>query len=407
MRDEFDKKLIAARPAHYQSTTKFTDAVMTKINKPEIFSAAIRNMDVTTKETFIMKLRHLPKFALIAIIVGSLLLLTGTTYAVVKTISELSNVKVDKSSTNEFGREQLKVAFNGCKTYETQDTTYELKKSSGLSADDGAKALQAACEIGIAEKWIIDNLFSPGSAPPYLRDTADTITTIGDKTVTLKTAGEREFSSDARVVMDGKPALRTELKVGDTVIYYPDDVATSRTQKEHSSKDIVLFKLSLEPKYYSLNIQSYVNPRGACMSNSERQCLKSNGINQTTLIVTRGGARQSTQETRHTKQLQGKVVDFGGEIIKLDVGGGVIYTVRTARDVVAEYNQTTVYGLASLDTIYAKSDPDTLKINIGDSLDVYYLEGDSVADDIAWSQVLSISLMVERIPNNLDVLRKY
>jgi hypothetical protein len=82
--------------------------------------------------------------------------------------------------------------------------------------------------------------------------------------------------------------------------------------------------------------------------------------------------------------------------------------LKTPHNVVDKYNDSTVYGLASFDNIYANTDPEALKIKVGDSLDIYYLEeSDESAHTITWANTLTIALMVERIPDNLQTLRKY
>ena len=150
----FDIRIALARPDTYAISTDFTDRVMATVASSEILSAHVRNMSVNKKETFMMKLRHLPKFAIIAIAIGALLLLAGTTYAVVQTIKD---VNVDQSGTNKFGREQLQVTFNGCEDQQQRGTTYEVKRGSNLSAEDGVKVLEARCQLDVIEKWVAND----------------------------------------------------------------------------------------------------------------------------------------------------------------------------------------------------------------------------------------------------------
>ena len=405
---KFDAQLIAARPKNHKAKRAFTDAVMSSIKSSEIFSSQIRRMNVNKKETLFMKLRHLPKIAIIAIAVGALALLTGTTYAVVKTVQGLSNVTVNESSTNEFGRKQLDVTLNGCEFPYESGTTYELKEGGELSAEDGVKALQARCDMENISEWIQANMNSEHAPPAYLMDQAHAITAITDSTVTLQDKGEKPLPQTAKVIVKNNEAgQRSDLKVGDIVIYYSDTMRSPWSRQE-TNGEVVIFKASQPAKYYTLEIQSYVNPRGPCMSNPERNCLKSNGINQTTLMVAMGGARHTIDESEDTREVQGRVVSYDAAQIKVDVGKGVIYTFFTTGNIIERYNQTTVYGLASFDTIYSKTDPEALKIRIGDDIGVGYLEDpSSFSHEISWNQLLGINLMVERIPNNLDVLRKY
>lgn len=410
----FDIRIALARPDTYAISTDFTDRVMATVASSEILSAHVRNMSVNKKETFMMKLRHLPKFAIIAIAIGALLLLAGTTYAVVQTIKD---VNVDQSGTNKFGREQLQVTFNGCEDQQQRGTTYEVKRGSNLSAEDGVKVLEARCQLDVIEKWVANDTKSQqimgdrAGASVYIGiGGVDTVDTIGTGSITLKMAGEKGLPQDTRFVEDGNLIDKSDIKPGDSVMYFnPHFYSFSFRSTDSTPTDsIVVFKLPLDARYYNLDYQSYVTSRGPCMSNPTRTCLIASNINHTILIVEYGGAFHTIDEREDTKQLQGIVKSYDDQSIKLDVGEGVIYTLETPHNVVDKYNTSTVYGLASLDGIYAKTDPEALKIKVGDSLDIYYLESSSESSHtISWGMALTIGLMVERIPNNLDVLQKY
>ncbi|MEO5950017.1 MAG: hypothetical protein ABIQ04_01065 [Candidatus Saccharimonadales bacterium] len=402
----FDALLLAAKPGSYSRNLKFTDTVMQKVQHYEILSSAVRKMDVNKKETFIMKLKHLPRIAIVAIAIGALALLTGTTYAVVQTIQEHANIKIENSKTNEFGRQQLDVSFQGCSLPNDKNTTYELKEGGGLSAEDGVKALQASCDMVHVGDWMKNNVLSPDQPPAFLLDQVDTVTAISDTSITLAKFGEKPFPQSSKVLLVDSIIERKDLKVGDTVFYYPD--TRSRTYAEHGSKEVAVFKVSQTAKYYGSDIQSYVSPRGPCHLNPERTCLQSNHINQTTLIIASGGGKPSINQTEVPKEVQGKLISYDASQFKLDVGKGVIYTFSTTSNIFDYFNCVKVYNLASFDGIYAKTDPEALKIIVGDNIDLFYLEAeDTASHDIAWSQMTGITLQVERIPNNLDVLRKY
>ncbi|HET6746809.1 MAG TPA: hypothetical protein VFH06_01745 [Candidatus Saccharimonadales bacterium] len=420
MKTIIDTYIAAARPDDSQNANVlFTDRVMTSITSSEIFSSAIRKTSVTKKETLFMKLRHLPKIAIIAIAIGALLFVTGTTYAVVQTISNLSHVKVDESSTNEFGRKQLSVKFNSCDEQKKEGTTYELKRGSNLSAEDGAKVLQAKCDMDTLTSWIQNDAQSVEKMGNFARtytrlmpglNTADIVKEIKGNTLVLEHRGERLLAEDARVVEENKVIPRDTLKVGDAIVYFVPatfgDMGVAQESKDASG--VVIFKLPLPAQYYSLEYQSYVNVRAACDGNPERTCLKSNGINHTTLVVTYGGGLPSMSDPRTPREIQGRVVSYDANLIKLDVGKGVIYTIQTPRSIIDQYNQNKVYTLAGFDNIYANTSPEDLKIKLGDSLSIGYLESaNEFSSTIAWNQVSGISLMVERTPKNLDVLQKY
>ncbi len=406
-----DRIIIDARPAGYPVNRAFTDRVMSAVASTEILSQHVRKMSVNKKETLIMRLRHLPRLATIAVAIGTLAVLAGTAYAIVHTITSRAPVSITESGENEFGRQQLKVSFDGCKTQKDEGTTYELKRGSNLTLEDGARVLQAHCETDSIREWLSKDMQikdDPATFPVAgLSLWTDKIQAITNSNLQLKNR-DLPLRSDTRVVESGKVVDKNNLKVGDAIMYFDPSSPDIYPKKDFISKAVIIFRLRLDVKYYGLELQSYVNARAACMSNLALTCLISNSINQTTLNVTAGRAQQSLSETRATKNLQGKVMSYDANSIRLDVGKGLLYTVQTPRNVIDQYNQSTVYGLTSFDSIYAKTDPEDLKIKIGDSLDVYYLEAESESTrTLSWDQVLTVNLMVERTVKDLDVLQKY
>lgn len=147
---DMDVYLIKARPAETPVDTVFTRKVMRAIGSGP-FEAMAKD---TAKKSPLFRLRHLPKFAVVIIAVVALFAVSGVTYAVVETIKAHQNIKVEKSGVNSHGREELKVAFDSCAQQKKNGTTYELKKDSGLSAEDAANVLQAKCERDNIAEWV-------------------------------------------------------------------------------------------------------------------------------------------------------------------------------------------------------------------------------------------------------------
>ena len=419
MKDEFDTKLIAARPPKYAGDSNFTDEVMAKIAKAEILTSHIRKTSVDKKETLFMKLRHLPKFVVVILAICALFVVAGTTYAVVETVKKLNMVTVDSSGKNEFGREQLQVSFDKCEEEKKDGVTYELKQDSGLSAEDGAKVLQARCEIDTVSSWVEndeqskrlqDGVYSiPGHLMSFFPESVRKIESISETSINFE-RDEAPFPSSGRVVVDGHVVGRDTLKPGDSVFYFNPSFRAGRgaTPATASPEGVVVFKLVLEKRYYGLDLQSYVKTRSACRENPSLTCLKASNINHVTLIVTRGGYAPTIYDGTPQRELQGRVVSYGDNSIVLDVGGGKLYTIHTPRNVIQKYNTSTVYGLAALDTIYSKTDPEALKIRAGDILEINYSEkAGEYSIDIPWDHLGTIGLMVERTVKDISVLRKY
>jgi len=414
----FDLNLVQAAPKMNTIDIAFTDKVMANLPNIQTFSTHIHSK---RKQTVWYRFRHLPKFAVVLLALAALFIASTVTYAVVETIKQ-ANVKVEKSGVNEFGRKELTVAFDSCAEQEKNGTTYELKKDSGLSTEDGAKVLQAQCERDAISSWIRKDpaLSKETTDPQYgplelnFTGTVGKFQSLSDEGISIRatpafTADEQRgrllpLPKDARIVEAGTVIDRKDLKPGDSLLYFSPDRAKPFAV---DAKNIVVFKLNLDAKYYSLDMQSYIRVRKACPGNPSRSCLDSNHINMVTLIVAQTG-NAGWQDGQEGRMLEGRVVSWNDNEIKLDVGKGVIYTIQTDSNVIDTYNRSKVYGLASFDNIYAKTDPEDLKIRVGDSLQIGYNEPKGqFSSTITWKQMSGINLMVERKTDNIDMLRKY
>lgn len=417
--EQFDVAIVAARPEDYGNDVQFTNAVMAAISANEIMISFVRKTNGTKKETLFMKLRHLPKFAIVILAICALFITAGTTYAVVETVKKL-NVKVNSSGENEFGREQLQVSFDSCEEERKRGTTYELKQDSGLSAEDGAKVLQARCEIDTISSWVENDEQSkqllnngpysiPGRVMSFFPESVRRVEAISDVSIKFE-RDEAPFPASSRVVVDNQVVGRDTLKVGDSVFYFNPSFRVGRgaTPATAPAEGVVIFKLALEKQFYGLDFQSYVRTRTACRENPMLTCLKASNINHVILIVARGGYTPSLSDHAPQRELQGRVVSYTDTSIVLDAGGGKLYTIHTPRNVIHTYNTATVYGLATFDTIYSKTDPEELKIRTGDILGIVYSEQAGVySTDIPWEKLGGIDLMVERTVKDIGVLRKY
>lgn len=419
MKDErFDAAIIAARPQKYKhNNTAFTDAVMAVVLGGEIMTSHIRKTSGIKKETFFMKLRHLPKFAIVILAICALFVAVGTTYAVVETVKKLNAVTIDSSGKNEFGREQLHVKFDSCEEERKRGTTYELKQDSGLSAEDGAKVLQARCEIDVLASWIKNDeqsarlMKDPHLVPVavmFFTESVRKVEAISETSITFE-RDEAPFPASSRVVVNDKVVGRDELKSGDSIFYFNPSFRVGRGDPATApAEGVVIFKLGLEKRYYENDLQSYVKTRRTCRENPMLTCLEASNINHVVLIVTRGGYSPGRYDGTPQRELQGRVKEYTDTTVTLDAGGGKLYTIHTPQNVIRKYNTSTVYGLAKLDTIYSKTDPEDLKIKIGDMLEISYSEQEGVySTDILWGQLGTVQLMVERTMKDISVLRKY
>lgn len=405
---DLESKIIKSAPLNSRGNTAFTDQVMNVVTTMS-HQGVLHTTDRIGKRSLLFRLHHLPKFAVILLAIVLLFTISGVSYAIVETVKHL-NVGVEKSGPNTFGREQLNVTFDSCAEQEKTGTKYELKKDSGLSIDDGAKVLQARCDLDLIGSWIEkdtttksivkDHPFISSLTKVNIGNRIGTVTATDDETITLNDKNVFTLPGDARIINDNTLANRDSLKPGDTVLYF-SPYALDRMAFTDPAAGVIVFKLKLPANYYNLRLQSYVSTRGACIANPKRECLLHNSINSVKLILARGGATAGSD----FKNIQGRIVEYNAHHIKLAVGDGVYYTIQTPSNIIDGYNTSSVYRL---DRVYAKTDPNALKVTIGDTLDVYYNEVvDKASHDLAWAQTLTISLLVERDTKDQEVIRKY
>ena len=99
-----------------------------------------------------MKLKHLPKFAIIAIALGALLVCSTGVYAAYKLLWPKPHADVSEMTTSVSGRDEVSIPFSQC-----GDTTmaqrYELKKNATITPEQIADVVQAQCELQAITSW--------------------------------------------------------------------------------------------------------------------------------------------------------------------------------------------------------------------------------------------------------------
>jgi hypothetical protein len=394
--EPIENKLIAARHAN-EGDDVFIGKVMDTVGSRAINSRVMRTTnEQLTKETFIMKLRKLPIAVLIAVIFVAALGLGGISYATVKLI-EATRPAVKESRINQNGKTEITIEKNVCHELEKAPSErYELKEGVGLSDEDAAKYINAHCHL-----LLIDNRLDLSGAMLASGMARGTIASIDGDAVSLKIGDDLYGPLDSSVGFydkDAQKVARTDFRVGDGVLVYRD---MRNFSADHPI--IGVFK-PIEPlKYYDQWQQQNIRTVKPCSNNETMDCVAASNYNTVILIAARGGSVVADPET--SKEIQGKLVEYSADHFTLENNGHRV-TFQTPYDIVDRYNRTTVYGLARYDTIYAKTDPEALKMAIGDSLSLYYT---ATANEttISWDKVGVILLMVEREPSDISVLRKY
>ncbi len=383
---DFDALLLAAKPDSYSNNTKFTDMIMQKVQHSEIISSAVRNMGVNNKETFIMKFKHLPRIAIVAIALGSLVVVSTGAYAAYQLLWAKPEVHVIESKTSVSGRDEALLSTSGCDT--ANSTRYELKKGATIGVDRISAVVQAHCELQAIENWAQQsygdqvrpdlNGLETGSKP--IRETI-VVTSMATHLQTKQGssytfAGLNKYgwpestlkaNNNVMYIVDGKNSTADEIKVGDPVVY----VATgniSMTRDQNGSIDtdnnpdrtlVAVIKLSMPFEDYDHFAWQSLSERETCYGNPNEDCVAGGA----SIDLYMGGGNAGISGSTIMKEIQGNVVGLNGNKTSIRSSSGTVFTVTTPTDVVSDYN-----------TNKAARYYNNQKVILGSSISVQYAE---------------------------------
>jgi hypothetical protein len=171
MKRTIEQQLIDSRPESHIGATNFVAKTMTSIKSTEAaetFEKAVRTESVTNKERFSMKIRNLkikftalPRFAAVAVVVGS----TGTVGAAAYATYQWFTPKVTITNVQQANDESKKeyTIDSQCGEFNSgKSLHYELQKDSKLTDDDVYKVFKNTCAYdalhkSIGSRFIADN----------------------------------------------------------------------------------------------------------------------------------------------------------------------------------------------------------------------------------------------------------
>lgn len=380
----YDGLLISARPHNVAVDAKFTDRVMNTIAPAEIMTTQMRSMNVTKKETFIMKLHHLPKFAVVAIALGALVLLSSTAYATYQLLWGKPSVELNQLTTSQSGREEALLSTKDCGKNSTQ--RYELKKNATITADRIAAVVRAQCELKAIDTWA-QNIYgqsplaNPGKSSSYEHTSArvsmathlkekqkDSLTfaentKYGQPEVSFKT------SPTVKYIVNGKEASASDINTGDVVAY----VLTSKTQLSQIADGsynsngmsqetfVAVVKLTMPFEDYDQFAWQSLSERQSCNGNPDELCIGGGA----SIDLYMGGGTNG-RSGGMMKQIQGVVTEINGKTVSLRASSGKIYRVTTPTDVIRAYNDTK-----------ASKYYNNQKVTIGSTLSADYYEAEN------------------------------
>lgn len=381
--DDFERKLIASRPQDYKMNRQFTNKVMGKINNPEILSDQIRNMDVTKKETFMTKLKHLPKLAIVAIALGAVLVLSGTAYATYQLFWAKPSVHLEQLTTSTSGREEAVLSTKECGPASAQH--YELKKGATITADRIPAIVQAQCELKAIDTWAqatyrgnsepepkdgtpYDQTIVMASMATHLQDKQKDTITFAPIDKYAMPAQSFGISSNVKYIVNGKEADASSIHNGDVVVY----VTTSKLRMTQTKSGgysgggmpartlVAVVKLSMPFEDYDQLAWQSLSERQTCYGNPNENCIEGGA----SIDLYMGNSSIPPTGTI-MKEIQGVVTAFDGRTVSLKASSGTIYRVTTPTDVIKDYNDNK-----------ASKYYNNQKVIIGSSIDVSYNEAE-------------------------------
>jgi hypothetical protein len=407
--DKFTVLLIASRPEERKVSGNFTDSVMNAVNSTEILSGQIRRMNVNKKETFIMKLRHLPRFAILAIAIGSLVILSGATYATYKLLWPKPQVNVSKPTTSYSGRDEVIASLKQCGD-DKLTSRYELKKNATIAADQISSVVKAHCELDTIGTWATSTFPNNDNSVPADSHAHDTIRANESMATQIKSmtsssitfAGLTKYNlsdttlvvtASTRFIDNGRDVPASQIKAGDSVVYITSDVShftpssdctaqhcsMSGTQVSQTLQAVVKLSLPLE-SYDQLAWQS-LTEIVACEGNPNDDCLSGTGA------IDLYQDFENTDPAAQMKEIQGFVTSIDGTSFTIKSSSGSLFTITTPTDVISVYNKKSASQYYNNQTV-----------KIGSGLDIRYMENpDLHSKSISGKGLMTVQLEIEVI----------
>lgn len=424
MKNDLSLLLIAARPDMYDSRIEFTDKVMSAIQSTEILSTRMRKMNVNKKETFIMKLRHLPTFVVIAIALGAVLLLGGTTYAIYKTLWKEPTVTVQKPITNQFGRTQVIASLENCGD-QSAAATFEIKSGSTLDPSEIHKILQARCEMDIIRNWSGANMLGAGGSRQPVEGTSTAVMTmmspVASKIVSidatsLALTGDEyntpkdplALTAETQYIVDNQLSTVDKLMPSDAVVYVEEitsQVVTKKTPTGYSSggspisrKTTHVVKVDLPFEYYGPSKQNQIAQREACSGNPQDSCVQTASVDlyeAPNTVILKPDPLDKNKFTNEMRSVQGVLTEYNGSTLKIKSSSGRLFTLETPSDIVANFNDN------------RSSNYNNTKVEVGDLIIVSYIVDKTYTSlSLNSSHIISINLGLSLIYKS-DPIKKY
>ncbi|MDB5162147.1 MAG: hypothetical protein JWM52_655 [Candidatus Saccharibacteria bacterium] len=379
--------LIEARSKNYVPNRTFTDRIMDSLQPSAIFTKQIRRMNVNKKETFIMKLKHLPKFAIVAIAIGATVLLSGSAYAIYSLWAH-PEIHVTSPETSASGRQEVSIAFSSCGTTQTANK-YELKRDATIDASQIEAIAKARCELQAINDWAMKT-YAQGPDGSFgdprthelpavqsvrqLISVSDSSITFAEKKNKLSVLPEETLDApdSIRFIANGTDVARSAFKPGDAVAYVtmsktvktPMEKCTSDACREFGeyrgvSRLVAVVKLDRDFKDYDDDAWQSLAELSSCMGNENNLCLHGNAAS-TTLYYR--DLQSSFTETQMTKNIEGTVTAIENNTFTIKGTSGTLFTIEAPARIFTDFNASNTAAFNNAEVV------------VGSTVRVTYLE---------------------------------
>lgn len=417
----FDALIIAARPKNYQVNANFADTVMAAIYSSEILSSQIRKKGVNKKETLFMKVRHLPKFAVIAIAIGALLVISGTAYATYQLLWPKPHVEVSQPTTSQSGRQQVAISFEQCGADDLA-SHYELKSNATITIEQVPMVVKARCELNAIGTWAdatfphddtfaslntareYDKVLLSTSMATHIKSSDASSMTFAGLTKYNQTDTSLAVTSKTRFIANGQDVSAKDITFNDPVMYITSQV-THMTQSadctpEHCSSSgkpvstelLAVVKLNLPFEDYDQLAWQSLTEIDTCSGNPNDACLS--GFAGAIDLYQGDGTFKNADDSM--KEIQGVVTQLNGASTTIRSSSGTLFTIVTPTDVVTTYNAQKAAQYYNNQTV-----------KVGSSLVVHYVESTSEhTHTLNATSLSSVQLQIE-IVGKSDPVKAY
>lgn len=425
-----EQLFIASSPATDHVMTPFIDAVMSRIQRDAPLHRQFPKPLRRKKQSLLQRLRHMPAFALFAIVLLALVAVSGTAYAVIQ-LWPKPHVELKPAVKNQFGRSQVIASFDNCSD-QPKNSTFEIKKGSTLDPKELPQVLQARCEKKEIEKWANDNKLTSTGLDRHMRGSTGItkegdiedwgqVSSVASKVVSitpsaLSLTGDEYNSpkeplvltSATKFIVNGNEAKREDIKPGDAVLFIKWDkrqykFSSTPVQAEPvllgqliESKVTYVIKVDLPFEYYGPTKQNQIIEREACYGNPDDTCINGGGVDlYENLNANKERSDKIVSGEIVTRHLQAVIQAHAGNVITVKSSSGRVFTLTLPTDILAGFNRTRSAGYGNI------------KIGVGDTLTIDYQEkANEHTTSLGADKITNVDFAIDFIQKS-DPVKKY